>query len=597
MGPQITHRPAWQTLASLPSYKKALDSANKSLAEPIPDQPDSLYLLYSQTGDRDGWQSVAFDRRRRFMHLVLAECITNDGRYLPKIAEYVAALCAENTWVYPAHDGNLRNFQKQTVDIDLGASTLGLNLATAHWLLADKLDPASRKLIEENIRTRLTAPFRDRYSGKVPPNNFMTNTSNWNAVCLAGTVGAILATEPDRHTRAEAAAAGEFYSQNYLKGFPADGYCTEGLGYWNYGFGRYIMLSEILRTATQSKLDLLTRPHARLAAQFPTRIELLHGISPAFADCAITAKPEPAILSFVNHYYGMGLPNLAPAAPFADPNGTVTDLAFEMVYRFTDAKPLPRSTAQPAAPGPRLRDYFDATGILIARPAPDSPAKLAVALKGGNNGEHHNHNDLGSYVVLAGGEGGVDRPILLDPGPEHYTARTFSDKRYDSKLLNSFGHDVPLVAGQLQRTGKEAQAKVLKADFTPEQDTFSLDLTSAYNVPELHSLTRTWTYSRKGAGGRGELTVTDEVAFSSPQNFGTALVTLGKWSTLFNGQLQLEDGPGGGQAVLITLTTSAPFNLNPETLNENAPIKPTRLGINLKEKATTAKITLTIAPR
>jgi hypothetical protein len=46
-----------------------------------------------------------------------------------------------------------------------------------------------------------------------------------------------------------------------------------------------------------------------------------------------------------------------------------------------------------------------------------------------------------------------DRPVLLEPGVETYTARTFSRRRYESQLLSSFGHPVPVVAVKLQRTG------------------------------------------------------------------------------------------------------------------------------------------------
>jgi hypothetical protein len=63
---------------------------------------------------------------------------------------------------------------------------------------------------------------------------------------------------------------------------------------------------------------------------------------------------------------------------------------------------------------------------------------------------------VGSFVVAVAG----DTP-LLDPGSEVYTARTFSARRYESQVLNSYGHPVPLVAGQLQRTGRKAEARVL----------------------------------------------------------------------------------------------------------------------------------------
>jgi hypothetical protein len=209
-----------------------------------------------------------------------------------------------------------------------------------------------------------------------------------------------------------------------------------------------------------------------------------------------------------------------------------------------------------------------------------------VALKGGHNAEHHNHNDVGSYVVVVG-----DRPVLLDPGAETYTARTFSARRYDSKLLNSFGHPVPVVAGQLQRTGREAQAKVLRADFTDRADTLELDVTSAYAVPDLMALRRTFIYSREGAGS---LTVTDRVEFKGPQTFATAVLTLGAWKRLDGGSLLVTDGKG---AVRVDLDAGgAELAIQAEEIVEDAPVKPTRIGISLAKPVTAAAVSLKITP-
>ena len=79
---------------------------------------------------------------------------------------------------------------------------------------------------------------------------WLSSTNNWNAVCLAGVTGAALATVESRRDRAFFAAAAEENIQSYLRGFTPDGYCSEGVGYWNYGFGHYMMLAETLRQAS-----------------------------------------------------------------------------------------------------------------------------------------------------------------------------------------------------------------------------------------------------------------------------------------------------------------------------------------------------------
>ena len=49
----------------------------------------------------------------------------------------------------------------------------------------------------------------------------------------------------------------------YLTGFTPDGYCSEGMGYWNYGFGNYVELGALCRNATRGELDLFRFPKIR----------------------------------------------------------------------------------------------------------------------------------------------------------------------------------------------------------------------------------------------------------------------------------------------------------------------------------------------
>jgi hypothetical protein len=258
-----------------------------------------------------------------------------------------------------------------------------------------------------------------------------------------------------------------------------------------------------------------------------------------------------------------------------------------MMYSFPNSAaetPPARSDSQ----GPGIRSWFDQAGVLICRPAPDSSSRLGVALKGGHNQEHHNHNDVGSFVVVLG-----DKPLLLDPGGEVYTARTFSGRRYESNVLNSFGHPVPLVAGKLQRTGRQARGRVIHHDFADSTDTFILDISSAYDVPELKKLERKFVYSRSGAGS---LSVTDEVVFSQPCDFGAALITFDEWQQLSPSSLIIRDQKN---ALRVDITvTGADFKIQPETIKEDLSVRgqPVRLAINLTGPVIRGVISLVISP-
>ena len=582
LGRPISDRAAWDRLAADPAYKAVIAKAEELLAKPLPEQPDDLFLEYSRNGNRSRFQHVAFERRGRLAPLVMAECLENKGRFLPAIEKLVEALAVEKTWVLPAHDKSLKNFKGETIDIDLFSSAVGWHLATANYLLGDKLSPAARQKIRENVARRILDPYRDMVTGKRSRNGWLTTTNNWNAVCLAGVTGAALAQAESREDRALFVVAAEKYSKNFLAGFTPDGYCSEGLGYWNYGFGHYVLLGEMIRRATGGQVDLMARPEARAPATFAARIQIIGGVAPAFADCSVNAKPSPAIMYYLNRRFGLGLAEYRKP----DPEASLKSLSEMMIFAFPDNEVLAPPVAAAAAKGPVLRDWFEQAGILIGRPAAGSKCTMGVALKGGHNAEHHNHNDVGSYVVVV-----KDTPVLPDPGAEVYTARTFSARRYESNLLNSFGHAVPVVAGQLQRTGRDARGAVLRADFTDKADTLVLDIRAAYKVPDLKTLERTFVYSREGAGS---LTVTDRVEFAKPQTFATALVTKGTWKQVDAKSLVVTDE---GRAVRVEIDAGEnQFTIEAEEIREETSIKPLRLGINLAKPVAAATVTVKITP-
>jgi hypothetical protein len=586
-GQPITERSAWENLEKKDSFSRIISQAENLLKSPIPEQPDELFLEFSRTGNRTHWQRISGRRRGRVKTFALAECLENKGRFVLAFEEIVQALCSERTWVMPAHDRNLTNFNGKSIDIDLGSSALGWSLATADYLLADKLSPEARRLIRDNLERRIFQPFRNMVSGKREKNWWLTGTNNWTAVCLAGVTGAALAVLDSPDDRALFVAAAEGYSKNFLEGFTDDGYCSEGLGYWNYGFGHYIMLSEEIYQATGGKIDLLKNDKVKHAARFGSEIEIINGVYPAFADCSIRAKPSSRIMYFISRRFGLGLRKWERIAPVSS-GGSLGEC---MMYSFPNSASRSVPT-QNASKGPGIRSWFKNAGILICRPAANSASQLAVALKGGNNAEHHNHNDVGSFVVVLG-----DRPLLLDPGGEVYTARTFSNRRYESNVLNSFGHPVPLVAGKLQRTGQQAQGRIVSEDFTNDADTLVLDISSAYDVPELEKLQRKFVYSRQGSGS---LTLTDEVVFLKPCNFGTALITFDKWQQLSSSSLVIRD-QDKALRVNIEISDADPstgFKIQPETIEEDLSTRslPTRLGINLAQPIRHAVLTLTIEP-
>ncbi len=584
VGRPITDRAAWDNLRRHRAFASLVNRAEALAREPVPALPEELYLDYSRTGNRTRCERVLSARTSRIASLTMAECLEDQGRFIQPLAKAIEAVCSERTWVYPAHDGKLDNFYGRRIDIDLRASAVGWELATVDYLLGDKLPAATRRLIRANVGRRVLQPFRDMVLGRRPELWWMRVRQNWNAVCLSGVVGSALALENSPDERAWFVAAGEKYIRFFLSGFTPDGYCSEGIGYWNYGFGHFLLMSEAIRQATSGGLDLLADPAALQPALYSLRTEILNGIYPSIADCHPGSRPDPQFVRFICARFGLRPPH-ARGGEFVSPSG---GLVHALLFSFLP-RPLPRVPETARLPDTKLRTWFEDGGVLICRPTPGSETQFAVALKGGNNDENHNHNDVGSFSVVAGSS-----MVICDPGGEVYTARTFSAHRYDSKVINSYGHAVPVVAGQLQRTGKDAKAAVLRTDFQDGRDTLALDIRSAYAVPQLKKLERTFTFRRAEPAS---LTVRDRVRFTEPESFEEALITWGTCRKVSRDELEITDDKG---AVGVKIDSGGlPFNIHDEIINENVPTpkKPRRIGIGLAHPVKDATITLRITPR
>jgi hypothetical protein len=582
LGQPITNRAAWSALLNQPEWRALIRDAETDARAGLPEQPDDLYLDFSRTGNRERWQRVAFARRARVTTFALAEALEDRGRFLPPLEETIRALCAERTWVYPAHDAALRNFRGEVVEMDLGSTALSWDLAATLGLLGDRLSPELRSLIRTNLQPRTLEPFRAMIEGRQPEAFWLRATHNWNAVCLAGTVGTALAVVESPRDRAWFVAVAEERIRSFLRGFTPDGYCSEGLGYWNYGFGHYVWLGEMLRWATDGRLDLLALPEAQMPARFPWRAEILNGIYPSISDCSPGTRPDARVVRILAERLQRTFPGgVRPTQP-----GPGCALAITLLDTFLP-RPLPAIPTSTPAPDPDpLRTWFQDAGVLICRPGPGQPP-FAACLKGGHNAEHHNHNDVGSFGLVVG-----STMVICDPGAEVYTARTFSARRYESRVLSSYGHSVPVVDGQLQSSGAAARARVVSVSLSPEADRVVFDLRSAYRVNGLTKLEREFEFRR---GARPTLTVTDRWEAARPIPFESALVTWSPWSAQTAG-LQIGEGTA---IVRVALDTSGKdYTLADEILEEDVrtPQKPRRITIRLRDAAPRGEMRMTFEP-
>jgi len=589
IGRPAAARTWWGPLAKAPEATTAIKQAETWLKSPMPPFDAERYLDYFTNGDRSRYQAQHSRRWDRFKRLVLGECLEHQGRFVAAIDETVKSLCADPSWLLPAHDHDAQVFKGGSPNVDLAVAMNGHQMALAAWLLDGCLPAPTLALMRKNVSRRLIGPVLETINGTAPKavvdGHWWANAdNNWNAVCTAGALGAILTSVPERATRTKAVEWAVKNMKTYLSGFAKDGYCSEGVGYWNYGFSHFAVLAEMLRCQTGGEVDLFKDPELRRIATAPAQLEISAGIFPAFADCALTAHPEPRLLEQVRWlldrqaFSGAAAGVLAESLPLYQ---TILDLALRQDARAGNAvafAPLPLP----------LRSWFAESGVCVVRPA--RPGGLAAAWKGGHNAEHHNHNDVGSTVVVWQGQA-----ILSDPGTTVYRAETFSSERYRVPVLSSFGHGVPVVAGTLQAEGAKSRGRVLSSDFSATSDTLVIDLASAYPQTGLRKLERQWTYQREG---NASLVIEDRCGFEKPAAFATALVGFGEWYLVEGGERKacfLIDG-GGGAVLQVDAEFSASGNWNVRRLDNPGLPTANRLGLALNEPATEGFVKMSIRP-
>lgn len=476
----------------------------------VPALPARLYREFAETGRREGYEDAQRARRSMLYRLVLAEWLTGEGRFVAAIENVLWARLEETNWAWPAHARELDRFDRPT--LDLAAAMTALDLAEVDYLVGDKLSANLRDRVRVEVERRVVGPFLNRNDHWWLHTTPQKQVNNWTAVCVAGAVGAALYLETDMGRLAEIVTRGLHSLADYLETFDREGGSSEGPDYWTYGFGNYAVLAHLLHERTGGAIDLLDGDFIRDIAQFPLRTMLTEGVWVSFSDSDHNPSFHPGLLSLLAKHLdlpgllGLGMHNYFGVEVFNQFVWPLRQFAW------------PLAKAEPAVLG--LQDWYDEMGWMISRLDPNDPNSLRLAAKGGHNDEMHNQNDVGSFMVVAGG-----KVVLTDPGRGRYSKAYFGPDRYQNLFASSLGHSVPVVNGEAQAEGRAHAAKVLEHGHDGAEDRLVLEMAAAYPAEaDLSQLQRTVALKRDVPGGAVRLE--DRYAFKSAEGeFQSVLVT------------------------------------------------------------------------
>lgn len=579
--PAYTDRVYWNRVAVTESGKQHLNTAIEMMAK-TPEVPisDEVYREANKQGNRGMYKPKYYRTMERLEYFILAECIENKRRFLPVITTYIRAIMSMKSWLHPNHDdAQNSNLEGKSVSIDLGARKFGSVLALANILLADKLPPDFKHEIFTIANERIIASYLNSCSGRNNLNPWIKGTSNWNSVCTSGALFVILACSDDMNQRLAAVGSALNSMKYYLSGFGNDGYCSEGAGYWSYGFGHYLYMAKVLYDYTAGKINLFNAGNPekmKNIGNFIQRFEIQNGSCAPFADGVSSLSGSGSNFAHVMSSIHYGAER---------PAGFIKEEAAEQLIAWNN----PANFAfdeKTASTKPALPDYFhfDDFGMVISRGKQNVPFSMAV--KAGHNAENHNHDDVGTYAVFLGND-----LITGDIGAPSYTAGAFSK---DNPARSSWGHPVPMVNNKLQSNGRAFSGKIIATEFNYGYDKVVMDIKPAYEASYLKKLVRTMENKKSGDG---TISIKDEFASDNPIEFGVAIMTFSSCE-IINDTLIILTSEKQQIAAEIT-ANGAPVKITSEVV----PVKALRqggtayrIGVNFTRPAQNGSITVKYSP-
>ena len=151
--------------------------------------------------------------------------------------------------------------------------------------------------------------------------------------------------------------------------------------------------------------------------------------------------------------------------------------------------------------------YMENAGWYIKR-----TEKYSFGAKGGTNGESHNHNDVGSFVLSKN-----NKQVFIDMGGRPYTKDYFTEDRYKYLETSSRGHNVPIINRQYQANVRETRSYTKL-----ENGIFSVDFKELYDIPSLSYLVRDFKCDKD------QITIKDRFSIGADGSFIERLVTFSK---------------------------------------------------------------------
>ncbi len=488
--PPCRDRAAWE---AVPAEDRAdlLAYAEEWRSRPYPLLTAGMYASFIRTGSRTDCETPYFSRRRKLCAAALHVCLTNEDTDLPIVEDGLMLLCEETCWGISAHVYLSKAHPFPDPDrnvVDLFAAQTAMILSYICQLLEDRLHPDIIARVKKEVMRRVLTPFmtddREWWMGFV-----RKDLNNWTPWIVSNVMMAANVWDDGLHALYTRAFG---MLDRWLACVPEDGGCDEGAGYWNMAGGAFLDCLMLLETT--SNVHLWDVPKVQRMMAYPEKAHLGGGWFANFADCDARPYLSRERLQYAGEKTGnpaltrMGLEMPSPARRELNDTPHLSRVLMRLFYR---------PDGSSAVSLPEKDVWLPDLQVRILQRGP-----VTLCAKGGHNAESHNHNDVGSFIVGVKG-----RMRLVDAGNMVYTAKTFSDTRYELWNCRAAYHNIPLIGGQEQQPGLAYAAK----DVHCTDDGLTLDMAAAYPADACVSV-----YRRAMSADASGAVIADEIALTAP---------------------------------------------------------------------------------
>ena len=494
--PDCTDREGWARVAE-DDRKAILEAACAIKEKQYPVLLATDFMAFARSGNRKVFEDPYFFRRKKLILSALAYCLEKKDEDLDDVINGLWCIMEETSWVISAHNvdshaGAPTSQEKPLPDvrspmIDLFAAQTSMILSFVVYLTGAALDsvcPQVTRRVHLEIEKRILVPFETRddfwWMGFL-----RKDLCNWTPWIVSNVLVTAALGITDRLRLAAIVRRSLLMVDRWLAIVPEDGGCDEGVAYWNMAGGALTDILQLLSEMTGGGMLFSEEPKIRNILSFPRTMWLGGEWFANFADC--DAKPyvcaerilyagkylkDPALMQFGQTLSGPVRQDLSD-----------TPQMWRMLNRLFGHYEVPDGVTQPVSDS-----WLPDLQVRLVR-----KGRMTVCGKGGHNGESHNHNDVGNFVVFLDGN-----PVAVDIGNMTYTAKTFSPRRYELFNTRARNHSVPQLGQWEQCVGSEYAASEVQAT----AGGLTLDLSCAYPAEAgALSVRRTWAVSDAGKFG------------------------------------------------------------------------------------------------